>query len=1131
MPCFLDKPLRVAIVTWLLTWCMVPALAQNRELHRLEDAAEKAVKHGRWEEADSLYRCYHHLFCSGGHQKNFRYTELLSGMVQVALHLSQTDHAIELQNELVEVRKTAPDCVYAQWASAVSDLAGLYARKADYSRAIETGQQGVDMLEKAFGSKHNFYCIALSNLASYYFARGNVGDAQQAVNLAEQALEHIKKGTREHATLLDALVVYYSQTGQHQKAAQLAPKARRAARRRLQEDGVSYATALNNQSIRLAHAGNYEEAIKYAEDAKATFEQNGTDNSLAYTRTLSNLATFYQHLQRFRDAVVLLERALPIIERNVGRQHPDYVRCTSELSSAYRGAGDLEKAGELAHESDRLGRTIDMQDSHKYAESLSKQASSFASNGNYQRAIEQERKALSIFQQRADSTSMATSLGSLASYYSLAGYQLEAFTTAAEALSIFEQRGLRNQYYAQALNATAILYYNNHKIKDATTYGHRAKAIYDEMGDTTNAIYARIMANVALFTFLADSTQQAISMATRALDLHRRVLGDDHPYNILQLYNLAVYQSKAGLRSEAEANYRQALALLTEQVRINFLHLTSDEREKFWMQKSYLFKYATMLAYLDRDNPEMTTLAYNAQLFTKGILLNSDIDFRNLLHRSGDERLLAKYEQLDELQHQLEAYYRLPSEVRDEGFSRTKENIYLLERDLVRGCKEYGSFTEKLNIDALQISASLAPDEAAIEFTAIDLQGLGTTYLALLLRKDLPAPRLIRLFSDYDLTLLRYAQGDFFAAKTTEKGISQIYDDPRFGQLLWKPIMPYLQGINRIYFSPTDLFYQMSVEYLPCDSVSRIADHYQMYRVSSTKQLVDRQGKKPISSAAVFGGLNYNMNQDQLTAQHQKMLADTNYVAAIEHWAEQTQTVSVDSMSLRRTLDSLSIRGSMNYLPGTLTEAQSVAELLRQRGVHTDVYMGRNGTEETFKALNGQHRSLIHIATHGFSLPDNKKRTGRDRVLFLDEETDNLDNVLNYSGLLMAGSNYTLNGGRLPADVEDGVLTAYEIARIDLSHAQLVVLSACQTGLGEIRDDGVFGIQRGFKKAGARSLLMSLWSISDEATALMMTRFYEQLTTGLSPQEAFLRAQQSMRSHPRFGLPYFWASFVLLDGM
>ena len=118
--------------------------------------------------------------------------------------------------------------------------------------------------------------------------------------------------------------------------------------------------------------------------------------------------------------------------------------------------------------------------------------------------------------------------------------------------------------------------------------------------------------------------------------------------------------------------------------------------------------------------------------------------------------------------------------------------------------------------------------------------------------------------------------------------------------------------------------------------------------------------------------------------------------------------------------------------------------------------------------MNGTSRSIIHIATHGFSFSEQEIKEKGDKLVFINEQNDNLDNMLNYSGLLMSGANYVLKGRKLPEDIEDGILTAREISQVDLGKVGLVVLSACQTALGEIREDGVFGIQRGFKKAGAQ---------------------------------------------------------------
>ena len=139
-----------------------------------------------------------------------------------------------------------------------------------------------------------------------------------------------------------------------------------------------------------------------------------------------------------------------------------------------------------------------------------------------------------------------------------------------------------------------------------------------------------------------------------------------------------------------------------------------------------------------------------------------------------------------------------------------------------------------------------------------------------------------------------------------------------------------------------------------------------------------------------------------------------------------------------------------------------------------------------------------------------------------------IDNSLSYSGLLMAGSNTTIKGIRLPSTIEDGILTAQEIAGMDLQGLELVVLSACQTGLGQLKDDGVFGLQRGFKKAGAHTLLMSLWSVDDHATQVMMTQFYQQLMLTHNRFLAFRQAQQAMREMG-YNDPFYWASFIMLD--
>ena len=223
-------------------------------------------------------------------------------------------------------------------------------------------------------------------------------------------------------------------------------------------------------------------------------------------------------------------------------------------------------------------------------------------------------------------------------------------------------------------------------------------------------------------------------------------------------------------------------------------------------------------------------------------------------------------------------------------------------------------------------------------------------------------------------------------------------------------------------------------------------------------------------------------------------------------------------------------RGNWNYLPGTLIEAEHIAGIMRQANIGCGLYEGDLGSEESFKALSGGNTDIIHLATHGYFI-EGEKADMNDFMNSLSplarQKTDSVIDPLLRSGLILSGGNRAWLGKEVPAGVEDGVLTALEISTMDLSGTDMVVMSACETGLGDITSDGVFGMQRAFKMAGVQTLVMSLWKVDDNATSLMMQTFYEQLLTGKTKREAFNLAQAAVRE--KYPEPYYWAGFIMLD--
>ena len=271
--------------------------------------------------------------------------------------------------------------------------------------------------------------------------------------------------------------------------------------------------------------------------------------------------------------------------------------------------------------------------------------------------------------------------------------------------------------------------------------------------------------------------------------------------------------------------------------------------------------------------------------------------------------------------------------------------------------------------------------------------------------------------------------------------------------------------------------------------------------------------KKPeidLSSAALYGNLTYEMDSTAMIAQSRAYRRADNYTP--------TRGFVMDS----------TMRAGWGKLPATKSEILNIQSAMQANSIETIVYTLDEGTEESFKALSGKKTPIIHIATHGFFYK-NEEITNKKffETLTITQNYNQPDNSLKRSGLILAGAQKAWLGEPIPNDVEDGILLAEEIATMDLTGTDLVVLSACETGLGEITSEGVFGLQRAFKKAGVQTLIMSLWTVEDEATSLFMRTFYKEWLGGKSKHDAFVATQTFMQS--QYADPYYWAGFIMLD--
>lgn len=523
--------------------------------------------------------------------------------------------------------------------------------------------------------------------------------------------------------------------------------------------------------------------------------------------------------------------------------------------------------------------------------------------------------------------------------------------------------------------------------------------------------------------------------------------------------------------------------------------LTYDERSRFIDEYSDLMNQEIPMYAYYTCSDSIIEESYNASLIMKGALLNSENSVKRVINDSEDKSLKSMWDEMKSDRYILSKELQRDSLERKLNVDSLQKVIYNLEDTLILKCKEYGVITQSMKLKWQDVQKTLHPENIAIEFLSFPINNDSVMYVALTLRKESKFPKMITLFEERQL-----------------KQVSDTlhYQCKEMTDLVWRPLQSELEGIKNIYFSPSGTLYNIGIEYLPG------MEDYNIYRLSSTRELVTGGKIETKNRAVLYGGLNYDAGFD-------KSVTDRSLAMLDEVFKEQANVRGIG------------LRGGKEYLKHTKEEVDIIGEELGKLNWECVIDSAAMGTEESFKALSGRKVGCLHISTHGFYYNKEDADNARYKFMLIDNNmVSDEDKALTRSGLVMSGANHILEGDTLPDNVEDGILTAKEIADVDLRGLDLVVLSACQTGLGDIsQGEGVFGLQRGFKKAGANSILMSLWEVNDEATQILMTQFYKNLVSGQSKRQSLHFAQKYLREYNngRFNEPKYWAAFILLDGI
>jgi CHAT domain-containing protein/uncharacterized protein HemY len=928
---------------------------------------------------------------------------------------------------------------------------------------------------KSYGEKTALYATALHNLGTFYVPqlKGNQPQKseiylQEAINLRKVILgeKHL-----DYAQSLNNLANLYLVRGNFAQAEPLYKASLKIRKEVLGEKHLEYANTLDNLAILYKNMGNYAKAEPlYKENLKIRKAILGEKN-LDYAIALNNAGVLYFDMGNYIQAEALYKESIKIYKETVGNKHPAYASALHNLAVFYSKTGNYTQVVPLYEESLQIRKEVLGKTHPDYAQTLTNLANVYVNMRKYAYAQELLEESLKIYK---------------------------------------ESLGDKHFYYTASLYNLGNLYLRRGKIDQAEQFFKESLQIRKETLGEKHTEYARSLTNLGVFYTNMGKYAQAEQLFKESQQIHRENFGEKHPYYADATNNLAhiywktnkfnaAYQLYKEVQENKYAEMKMLFPTFSEKERLAYLGITDKFFEDF---QSFAITYAKEIPYITAD-------LYKKALMTKGIVFSSTQKVRKQILSSGDSLLIADYERW---KSEKSTYNKLLensfSEVKKSGINLDSltSTINELEKSISKRSKLFAKNAQSKDYDWKQVKEKLGKNEVVIEVIRTHRQrGIDS------LGKEIQDVYFLVLFVT-DKTkkhpeMLIWENGKDLETKYLnyyKNAISLKREDKISYTQYWQPIAKKLKelnkkGFSKIYFSPDGVYHQISLNTLQNPETGKyLLEEQNIQLISTSRDLIEiGRIEKDLSKnfdnykAYLLGFPTYNLEKEQEKNTENK---DRSFSAL--------QQVAGQNVSI---------------LPGTKKEIEAITQFFKEKNIKTQTYLEKEASEENFKSFISP--TILHTATHGFFVPSPKNK----EVETMEEAMRNktLENPLLRSGLLLAGCENP------KAESEDGILTAEDAMNLTLENTELVVLSACETGLGDIQiREGVFGLQRAFQQAGAKTVLMSLWKVSDEATQMLMIEFYKNLLSGKSKRAAFKSAQLSLKQ--KFPEPYFWGAFVMV---
>ena len=1029
-------------------------------------------------------------------------------------------------------------------ATSLQNLANLLRAHGDYAAARPYFERALAIDEKALGPEHPGTATCLTNFAGLFKAQGDYAAARPYF---ERALAIYEKALRpEHpwtATSLNNLASLLADQGDYAAARPYLERALAIREKALGPVHPDTAASLNNLAILLQAQGDYAAARPYFERALAIREKALGPEHPATATCLENLAILFRAQGDYAAARPYFERALAIREKRLGSEHPDTAGGLENLAGLLQDQGDYAAARPyferaLAIREKALGPV------HRdTATSLNDLAVLLQDQGDYAAARPYLERALAISEKALgpEHPHTATCLNNLALLLQDQGDYAAARPYLERALAIREKAlGPVHRDTATSLNNYACLLRAHGDYATARPYFERALAIDEKALGPEHPDTARSLNNLA--GLLQDQGDYAAARPyfERALAIDEKALGLEHPHTIRSRYNLGTLVADAGLASESLDLARQGLTSSLAHAQSTLWSLSEKERMLFLREgENYLSLVLSLAA-----RPEQSTdkaAAYDLSLAWRGLVSRTLLESRARLEANLPVGAARTIESLRGVQAELSKRLYATEIQGRERHEREIRNLRDQRNELEVKVQRLGGPSLARAPTLTELEKSLASSDAFLDCLVHPLyqpaEYEGEKFVrkgewtedhlsAWIVRKehelvhvDLgPAAAIENAAHAWlmsvvsDASLLARGGISVKSAATSDDGHG-------LTALLWKPLAAGLAGVTRVFVRPDSFLGTLPFAILPLEDGKYLIEEKDFVYVQAPDDIVRGQVRSSANSLLAVGGVDFEKRCE--------MDESSTHAAPI-----------VASASLADEVRGR-LSGTWDRLAHTVDEARAIDGLFKKSASGSEhlLLTDDQPTEERLKRELPRH-AYVHLATHGFfhpagtvSLWDSAREAAeKEELRGLEQETRGLVGELPglLSGLVCAGANKPPPAGR-----DDGLLTAEEVLWLDLSKVELVVLSACETALGERRaGEGMIGLRRAFGLAGAKTVVSSLWSVKDLSTSELMQRFYENLLVRKQGRaEALRNAQLALLAQNRTtehdGLPSTWGAFVL----